>query len=150
MTYKEFIDNILETRGRHGCGEKYHETHHIIPKCMGGTNDADNLVDLFAREHFEAHRLLALENPENEKLVYAWSCMVFVKKKGTDRYEVTAEEYEEARIALSNSLKGKYFGGNMPGVPKSEKHKKKISISNKGKRNMHGENNPHYGYKHSE
>ena len=68
VTYEEFINNILETRGRNGCGDEYHETHHIVPKCMGGSNDKENLIDLFAREHFEAHRLLALENPENEKL----------------------------------------------------------------------------------
>ena len=58
MTYKEFIDNILETRGRFGC-EGYKERHHIIPKCMGGTNDETNLIDLYAREHFDAHKMLA-------------------------------------------------------------------------------------------
>ena len=26
ITYKEFIDNIIESRGRHGCGEEYHES----------------------------------------------------------------------------------------------------------------------------
>lgn len=98
MTYEEFINNILETRGRFACGNEYHERHHIVPKCMGGSNDKENLIDLFAREHFEAHRLLALENPENEKLVYAWGCMAFVKRKDTDRYKVTPDEYEEARI----------------------------------------------------
>ena len=112
---------------------------------MGGTNDEENLIDLFAREHFEAHRLLALENPENEKLVYAWGCMAFVKRNDTGRYEVSLEEYEEARIAQSIVLKGKYFGGNYPGIPKSEEHKKKLSKSNKGKHNMSGENNPMYG-----
>lgn len=75
MTYEEFINNILETRGRNECGDEYYETHHIIPKCMGGSNDKENLIDLFAREHFEAHRLLALENPENEKIIYAWWAM---------------------------------------------------------------------------
>ena len=134
MTYEEFINNILETRGRFACGDEYHERHHIVPRCMGGANDEENLIDLFAREHFEAHRMLALENPENEKLVYAWGCMAFVKRNDTDRYEVSPEEYEEARIAQSIALKGKYFGGNMPGIPKSEEHKKKISEANKGKR----------------
>ena len=86
ITYEEFIQNILDTRGRFACGDEYHERHHIIPKCMGGTNDKDNLIDLYAREHFEAHRLLALENPENEKLIYAWHMMAVVKDKNQDRY----------------------------------------------------------------
>ena len=66
LTYKDFINNIIKVRGRFACGDEYHEKHHILPKCMGGTDEKDNLIDLFAREHFEAHRLLALENPENE------------------------------------------------------------------------------------
>lgn len=65
MNYKTFIENILNTRGRFACGEEYHECHHIIPKSCGGTNDKDNLIDLFAKEHFIAHKLLALENPDN-------------------------------------------------------------------------------------
>lgn len=38
-TYDSFIKNIIETRGQFGCGEEYHERHHIIPKCLGGSND---------------------------------------------------------------------------------------------------------------
>ena len=55
MTYNEFIDNILKSRGRFCCGDEYHERHHIVPKCMGGTNDKENLIDLFAKEHYVAH-----------------------------------------------------------------------------------------------
>ena len=68
MSYAEFIQNILDTRGRFICDETYHERHHIVPKCLGGTDDDDNLIDLLAREHFVAHKLLAQENPENNKL----------------------------------------------------------------------------------
>lgn len=124
MSYKEFIQNILNTRGRFSCGDEYHETHHIIPKCMGGTNDADNLIDLFAREHFIAHQLLSQENPNNAALVYAYGCMAWASNDNQERYEVTPEEYEKARIALSESMKGK---------PKSEEQKRKLSESKKGK-----------------
>ena len=134
VTYEEFINNILETRGRNGCGEEYHETHHIVPKCMGGSNDEDNLIDLFAREHFEAHRLLALENPENKKLVYAWNRMC--NSKNGD-YEISAEEYEEARKAHSNAISGEnnpWYGKHL-----SEETRKKLSESKIG--NKH----PNYG-----
>ena len=30
---------------------------------MGGTNDKNNLIDLYAHEHFIAHKILAQENP---------------------------------------------------------------------------------------
>ena len=103
MTYLDFINNIIETRGRFSCGDKYHEKHHIIPKCMNGTDNEENLIDLYAREHYGAHRLLALENPDNEKILFAWGIMS-AKSSNTDgRYELTAEEYEEAKMALSEA-----------------------------------------------
>jgi hypothetical protein len=106
---------------------------------MGGTNDEDNLIDLFAREHFEAHRLLALENPENDGLVYAWSCMAFFKGGTTsNRYATTSDEYEKARIELSclqsKKKKGKYLGENNPNY---NNHK------------LSGKNNPMYGKHHA-
>ena len=71
ITYQDFIQNILNTRGRFGISKgEYKERHHIIPKCIGGTNDEDNLIDLYAREHFIAHKLLAIET-NNSKLICA-------------------------------------------------------------------------------
>ena len=111
LTYNEFINNILETRGRFACGDEYHERHHIVPKCMDGSNDEDNLIDLFAREHFEAHRLLALENPDNDKLAYAWWCMSVITNEHTkERYKLTAEEYEEARTKFVSLMRDKMSG----------------------------------------
>lgn len=93
MTYKEFIDNILETRGRFACSNEYHERYHIVPKCMRGGNEEESLIDLYAREHFEAHRLLALENPDEDKLAYAWWCMSVQTNQYTkERYLITEEE----------------------------------------------------------
>lgn len=135
-TYKEFIQNILDTRGRFACDDEYHERHHIIPRCMNGPDNKSNLIDLYAREHFEAHRLLALENPDNYQLVYAWWNMAHTNKAGQRDYEVTAEEYEKARIAASYVQKEKFaIPENHPmfGKHHTEETKKKIADSNKGK-----------------
>ena len=36
MTYKEFIEDILNNRGRFNVPNgEYKERHHIIPKCLG-------------------------------------------------------------------------------------------------------------------
>lgn len=35
------------------------ELHHVVPRSEGGGDDADNLVELTAREHYVAHLLLA-------------------------------------------------------------------------------------------
>lgn len=103
MTYNEFIGDILNTRGRFACGDEYCERHHIVPRCMGGKDSDDNLIDLYAREHFIAHKLLARENPENEKLVYAWNMMATTKGRGQQRYKITPEEYEEVKVAFSKT-----------------------------------------------
>ena len=135
MTYEEFIDNILETRGRFACGDIYHERHHIVPKCMGGTNDEENLIDLFAKEHFIAHKLLYEENPKNDSLVYAYANMAFAKGSANSRYQLTPEEYEEARIKMSQMLKERYKNKeNHPsyGTHISEERKKLIGEANRG------------------
>lgn len=119
ITYDEFIQNILDARGRFSCGNEYHEKHHILPKCMGGGNEEENLIDLFAREHFVAHKLLAEENPNSDSLMYAWWMLAHI-----DGREITEEEYEEARIAFSHKMKTRTF---------SEEHRRKLSEAGKGR-----------------
>lgn len=50
----------------------YSEKHHIVPRCIGGTDDTDNLVRLTAREHFVAHQLLCKMYPGEHDLVFAF------------------------------------------------------------------------------
>ena len=106
MTYTEFINNILQTRGRFMNSNEYYERHHIIPKCKNGSDDEDNLIDLFAREHFIAHKLLAEENINDDQLAHAYTLMAFVKDKNQKRYELTPEEYEEARKIYAKRFSG--------------------------------------------
>jgi hypothetical protein len=135
LTYEEFINNILETRGRFACGDEYHERHHIVPRCMDGGNEEDNLIDLFAREHFIAHKLLAQENPDNNKLVYAWWMLAHI-----DDRDITPEEYEEARINFASAHKGHSVSDEVrsklrdfhTGLKASEETRKKMSESRKG------------------
>lgn len=133
ITYEEFIQNILNTRGRFGCGKEYHERHHIKPRCIGGTDEEENLIDLYASEHFKAHKLLALENLDNKSLVYAYWMMAHI-----GRVEVSAEEYEIARVTY-----GATQSKRMQGTKRSDEAKKKLSQSIKG------EKNPFYGKSHT-
>lgn len=64
--YQRLIDRA---RGRNLDG--YRERHHVIPRCMGGTNAAANIVELTAAEHYVAHQLLAKMHPERPGLLYA-------------------------------------------------------------------------------
>ncbi len=106
MTYQEFIDNILQTRGRFIDNDEYHERHHIIPRCKNGTDDENNLIDLYAKEHFIAHKLLAEENANDDQLARAYTLMAFVKDGNQKRYELTPDEYEEARKIYAERFSG--------------------------------------------
>ena len=129
-TYDEFINNILNTRGRFACGDEYHERHHIIPKCMDGTNDEENLIDLFPKEHFEAHKLLVDLYPDNEKIIFAYTCMAFVNTKHQYRYELTPDEYADAKFKLSKIQKERMSdpkNNPMYGKHHTEETRKKLS-----------------------
>lgn len=55
--YSKWYFSIIESaKGR--SLDDYGEKHHIIPKCIGGDDQSDNLVMLTAREHFVCHWLL--------------------------------------------------------------------------------------------
>jgi hypothetical protein len=131
MTYNEFIQTILNTRGRHGVENEYYERHHILARCCGGTDEDDNLIDLFAEEHYTAHKLLADENPDIIGLQQAFACMSFMKK---DHYRVTCEEYAVAKKAQSIASSARLIGvipGIRKGIPCSEETKQKLREKNK-------------------
>ena len=110
MTYEEFINNIINSRGQWNIPDgDYFEGHHILPICLGGTGNPkkkdDNIIWLYPEEHFIAHKLLAEENPSNKSLVFAWSMMAFPKGKTKRNIEISPQDYAELRKMLSESLK---------------------------------------------
>ena len=146
ITYKEFIQNIIDTRGQWNIPKgEYWEGHHIVPKCLGGEGKTNqkhpNIIRLYAHEHFIAHKLLVKENPTNKSLIYAWSMMAFPKGKTKRDFEITPEEYEEIRklqsqikkgTHLSNEIKHKISKANI-GKTLSQEVRDKISKRNKSK-----------------
>ena len=67
--------NLLVVRAQDRIIEGYTEKHHIIPRCMGGTDERDNLVDLTPEEHYLAHQLLVKIHPESKSLAFAANMM---------------------------------------------------------------------------
>lgn len=133
MNYKKVYDQIID-RANNRVLEGYIETHHIIPKCLGGTNDIENLVNLTAKEHFLCHLLLIKIYPNSHKLKYAAWAMCKQKKIGTRNYKVSARQYAnlkeqlfqipmpiETRLKISNALRGR------KGKPHLKETKEKLS-----------------------
>jgi hypothetical protein len=70
MDYRRIYNNIVR-RGQNRILEGYKEKHHIVPCCMGGTDEATNLVSLTPEEHYICHLLLVKIYPGNIGLVRA-------------------------------------------------------------------------------
>lgn len=79
------------------------ETHHIVPKCMGGSNDESNLVVFSLREHYIAHLLLTKIYPNNDKIITAFQIMSSRCGKDSKSYKVVRENWY--RICSETSKK---------------------------------------------
>lgn len=97
---KWYYSIIHNARQRHLTVNK--DRHHIIPRCLGGTNDPDNLVNLTYREHFIVHLLLIrmVDDKNVYKLVHA--IIRFTKKVKNSK------QYNLLRRYLSTYSKGVY------------------------------------------
>ena len=84
MNYLKIYSSLIskaKTRQLDG----YKEIHHIIPKCLGGNNNKENLVCLTPEEHYLAHQLLHKMFPKNVKLLSAVVLMTGNKKSNDNR-----------------------------------------------------------------
>lgn len=113
----------------------YGEYHHIIPRCLGGTDEKPNLVFLSAREHYIAHLLLpkmVKTAKHRQKTVAAFKYLSYTKNKHTsDRYSSRLFEYHK-KISYSlhchsGELNPRY------GQICSNETKEKISRSKRGR-----------------
>ncbi len=157
MNYKKHYDALTERALNRTIGD-YVEKHHIIPRCMGGSDDIFNLVKLTPEEHYVAHQLLVKIYPSNRSLVFAAHMMGATRQNNK----------------VYGWLKRKYIQSCI-GVPKSEEAKMNMSLAkqdyipwnkgikigsdyanngswsignipwNKGKEHMVGNKNPAFG-----
>ena len=126
--YSQTYSNIID-RAKSRVLEGYSETHHILPKSMGGTDDPSNLVELTAREHYICHLLLPkmTYGANYHKMIYAFIIMSGRQIYGSRKYAFYREEYAKINSKLRSGP-----GNGMWGVDRS------------------GENNTFYGKHHSE
>jgi hypothetical protein len=113
MLYIKVYNDIIE-RAKSRKLLEYTEKHHIIPKCMGGNDDKDNLVKLTFREHFICHRLLCKIYPNSYKLYYALSCMIRVSKTNLKRTEILTSRHFNLIKNLMVGHMGKWNLGKVP------------------------------------
>jgi hypothetical protein len=106
MNYIKIYNQIIHRGVQRGIPNCYYEKHHIIPKCLDGTNDKSNMVNLTAREHFISHWLLFRIYPENSKIAFAFYMMCRVKSNNQQRYNPSSRSFSEAKEGYSKFRKG--------------------------------------------
>lgn len=110
MQYDKIYDQLISrAKSRHLDG--YVEKHHIVPRCLGGSDDKDNLVALTYREHFLCHKLLCKMHPGNLKLIYAISFMIYSSK--TNKRLVTSKDFDYVKRMLAPHM-GSWNKGREP------------------------------------
>jgi hypothetical protein len=125
MNYEKIYNQIIE-HAQNRKLEGYKEKHHIVPKCLGGSNEKENLVELTAKEHFLCHKLLCEIYPSNPKLMWALWLMAIGKQKRKiiEPYKVSSREYERLKIIFIKQSKLKKI---------TDVHKKQVSKANSKK-----------------
>lgn len=88
----------------------YYEKHHIIPKCLNGTDDISNLVKLTAREHYICHMLLT-KMTDQAGVKYAFHNMCHCKNPNQQRiYKINSKIYDYAKRLNSELAKQRMKG----------------------------------------
>jgi hypothetical protein len=105
MNYENIYDKLIEKALARKL-EDYSELHHIIPKCIGGSNEKYNLVELTPEEHYLAHLLLVKIYPSNVKLIFAAHNM----SRGRSTNKLYGWLRRKHALAMSIEMKGKKTG----------------------------------------
>jgi len=177
MNYKKHYDTLI-LRAKSRVIEGYIEKHHIIPQCLGGTNDVSNLVILTPEEHYVAHQLLCKIYPDNSKLLYAArmmtvggknhsrnnKCYGWLKRKKlpqgnrkkpifTKPRKTRAKETKPRSKRILSEDHRQKIGASRKGYTHTNETKERIRQSNiitKSHQNLSGINSHMYGKTHSE
>lgn len=117
MDYLKHYQALVEKAQKRSLSiDTYYETHHIVPRCLGGSNEVKNLVRLTAKEHFFAHLLLTRIYPEENKLHVAFWFMCNQRGRGkqVNRTTPSSRQYANAKKAFIEVQKKEKAGIKNP------------------------------------
>jgi len=153
MNYERIYNNIIEKYQKLNLKKNkssYLETHHIIPRCCGGSNNKNNLVTFTGKAHFICHLLLTKmylnDIKKHQKLLFAFNnllCMNAPSQDRPNRKQITSRLYQNLKEEYAK-IKGENWKGNKNPNSKrnrtyTEEERKILSDRFKG------ENNPMFG-----
>ena len=109
--------NQITARGQIRVTDQRTESHHIIPKCLGGSDDASNLTNVTLREHFICHWLLTKIHQgkhRHQMLKALW--MMRAENQNQTRYnsKITSRVYAKLKEEYSMLQSQRVSGENNP------------------------------------
>lgn len=146
--YKIYQNLVAKGKDRFPAPEIYYEKHHIIPRCMGGTDEETNLVLLTPEEHYLAHQLLVRIYPDQEKLTYAAFMMTVGNKRNNKLYGWIKRARFSKPMPIETRQKLREASKNQKRKPHTEETKIKMRGPNPSK-GRKGQENGFFGKTHS-
>ena len=142
MKYDLIYTQLVEkAKARQSVG--YTEKHHIVPRCMGGQDSADNIVALYPEEHYLAHLLLCKIYVGNQKLLYAamnmtTGSMINNGRRSNKAYGWLRRRYSESMSGDNNPNRRnpdiqKEAAKKRVGQKRTEETKRNMSVAQKGR-----------------
>lgn len=85
MNYSKHYNALIDRAKVRTLGG-YYERHHIVPKCLGGTDDFTNIVNLLPEEHLVAHLLLCKMHQSHRGLAAAAMFLTSMGRASNKKY----------------------------------------------------------------
>jgi hypothetical protein len=120
--YQRFIGSL---RGQSVDG--YAEVHHIVPRSLGGSDDAGNLIRITARQHYIAHWMLARAlGGSASRAFFMMSNFGKYGQVNSTTYQIARKEYADR---VSEQLK---LNPNIPAF--TDEHREKLRQAKIGRK----------------
>jgi hypothetical protein len=140
MNYAKIYQQLVERAQTRGT-PAYYEIHHIVPRCMSGTDDPNNLVALTPEEHYIAHQLLLKMYPDHKQLAHAANMMT-VNRTNNKLYgwvrQRLSESMKENNPNAGGNSRREYnakYGSPNRGYSHTEENKELFRQQKLGKKN---------------
>ena len=143
MNYQKIYNNLID-RAICRISEGYVEKHHIVPRCLGGTDAKENIVNLYPEEHYLAHLLLCKINTGNSKLLYAAmnmtsGSMINNGKRNNKAYGWLRRQYAESMSGDNNPARRipnlqKEAAKKRAGQKRTAETKERMSLAQRGRK----------------
>ncbi len=97
--YKKWYDDLIQNAKARVLIDQF-ESHHVVPRSLGGSDSPENLVNLTLREHYIAHLLLSKIYKGNDAIKMAQALAMMSGKHLKNKSRFNSKKYELAKTLI--------------------------------------------------